>query len=316
MNGRIRRILGAAGLAAAAVLLPACIEADMQTELREDGSGTLGTSIKFTEKFVEIANRMKKLDSKGQDIAAAMNDFPRMPNEALAAELEKGGLKVVECAAVSSEKEISARMKVEFRDMAALALMGKLEAAKAGEKASNPGDGIAVTRDANGVYTLSFGMDQNAMGGGGDADGEGPTAAPEAKEEEEEEADPEAQAEKMQEAMALMGELMGEASKLKIVVGIKVPGEIVDHAPKAGAKVEGGKVTWTMDFGTMMQMGMQGMGDEDAHKMKVSFKMPEGKSLPDSVLTPVKKEEPKPAAPAPAAPEGPVPPPPPAGGGD
>jgi len=323
-----------ASLAAATLLLPACIEADVQTEIRDDGSGTFGMSMKFTEKFVEVMRKMEKLDpSKAGELNMAMKGMPTKPDDATVAELEKAGLKVLECDAVNSEKELSARVKVEFRDLAALELMDRLEKKEAGKKSKGgPGDDVMLTRDEKGLYTLSVSLESNAAVGGGDSemsedsDEDGGMAGPggeggEAKPEE----DPEEAAKKMQEAMAMMGELMGEATKLKFVVGLKVPGEVVEYSPKAGAKAEAGKVTWTLDFSTMMQMQMESSmqqqeeGGGKGMAYRVVFKMAEGKSLPESALRKPKAAEPKaePApAPAPAGPEGPPSPLPPAPGGE
>jgi len=61
-------------LAASALLLPACLEADVQADVKADGSGTLGMGMKFSDKFVEIVKKMEKIDAK-QDIVKQARDM-------------------------------------------------------------------------------------------------------------------------------------------------------------------------------------------------------------------------------------------------
>jgi hypothetical protein len=196
---------------------------------------------------------------------------------------------------------MSAKAKVEFTSLAALQCFDRLvgtksdreEAAKG--KGDSPADDMRLTRDADGVYTLSLSMEPGGDDDDGDDDGEDgdddgedmefqgkpAPAAPgtgEAKP-----ADPEAAAKKMQEVMAIMGEMMGEASKLRFTVALKVPGEILDFEPAAGGKKEEGRVSWNFDFGTMMAASMGGQ-DAGMKGMKVRFRMPAGQSLPGKAL--------------------------------
>ncbi len=330
----MRNLLRAGLLAAAACLLPACIEADVETEIRADGSGTMGVSMKFTEKFVEILRRLEKVDPDQDTLKEASGMLFDRPDAAAIAEAEKAGMKLLEFESVRDEKRMSAKAKVEFATLASLQCFDRLVGTKDDrEKASkgkgdSPADDMRLTRDAEGVYTLSLSMEPGDDGGdeddgedgeeddgdgeddGGDDDGgemesggEPAPAAPgtgEAKP-----ADPEAEAKKVQEVMAIMGEMMGEASRLRFTVALKVPGEILDFEPAAGGKKEEGKVTWNLDFGTMMAASMGGK-DGGMKGMQVRFRMPAGQSLPEKALWdgPAKKPAPAAREPGPAAPPG------------
>jgi hypothetical protein len=296
--------LRAAGLAAAALLLPACLEADVQTELRKDGTGQLGVSMKFSEKFVEVAKRIQKVDPANTTFKEARGGLLEKPSDEILARWEKAGLKVSECVAVDTEKELSMRLKVEFQALDRLRL---LEEAQQG-KGKSPAGAFTLTRDDQGVYTLAMVSDEDE---GGEIALEEPPAPAKEEEKPAVEEDPEVARKKQAEAMAAAMELMAELNKFKFTVSMKVPGEIVDFAPAAAAKKEEGKVTWTFTFESMMEAEMAGMGDEDAGGMdsfRVRFRMPAGESLPASALWagPEKKKEAPPAgAPAePKAPEG------------
>jgi hypothetical protein len=272
--------------------------------------------MKFTDKFVEIVRKMERIDPKQDSVKLSKEGFMKKPDETLLAEWEKRGLKLGEFEAVNDEKRISARFKVEFASLAALASLEDIQNKGTG---FNSG-GFRLTRDEKGIYTLAMvsdgggaKMDAAEEEDGEDDDGDDGAEGEEEEAKEEEKVDPETAARRAQEGMALMGEMMGEAAKLKFTVCIKVPGEIVDFAPETAGKKEEGAVTWTVDFGSMMAMQMQGaMGGEEEEggksDFKVRFRMPEGKEIPASALTPAK---PKPAPAPPAAP-----PKAPGGGGD
>lgn len=287
-------------LLAAALLLPACIEADIETEVRADGTGTFGMRMKFTEKTVEVIRRLETIDPE-QDIVKQTREgpFDKVTPERIAA-MEKAGLKVLEAEAFNDEKRIEAKVRVEFRTLAGLAGLDALDREPG---ASGPADDMALTRDDKGVYTLRIRMESDKK----EEAKAGPAAAkadPEAKEGAEPPAkpdaapkDPEAERKKMAAVMAAMGELMGEAQKLRISVALKVPGEIVDFAPAAGGKKEEGRVVWSMTFQTMMEAAMSGGDKDPMEEFQVRFKLPEGQSIPEAALLAPKA----PPAPAPAA---------------
>jgi hypothetical protein len=297
-------------LAASALLLPACLEADMQADLKADGSGTLGVGMKFTDKFVEIVKKMEKVDPKQDVVKQAREGMMRKPDEAMIAAWEKAGLKVLQFENVADEKRLSSSMKVEFRN---LELLKNLDQIK-GKDGGSPVGLLSLTKDDKGVYTLSMGSPEKGKPAKeGEEEEDEDEAKPEKKEGgKPEAADPEAEAKKAAAAMAMMGELMGEMQNFKFTVALKVPGEVVDFEPGIAASKEGSTVTWKFDFASMMQAQMAGgMGEDSKGGMgdfKVRFRMPEGQSIPESALTkaPAPKEAPRekpaeaPKAPAPA----------------
>ena len=243
--------------------------------------------------------------------------MPVKPDEATLAEIEKAGLKVLDYAGANSGKELFSRERFDFRDLAALRLTERLEIKGERENSSShTGSNLWLSKDKKGLYTLEVEFGPYAESDAEDeaqvepeaGDGtDGEAAPPE---------DPEAAKKRVQEAKSLMGELVAEAAKFKLVIGLKIPGEIVEYSPNAGAKSEGGSVTWTLDFRTTMQSLVDARSKpqetEDADgpdlRFRVVFKMPEGKSIPDSALRARKAAEPK-AAPGETAPAGPVVPP-------
>jgi hypothetical protein len=282
-------------LAASALLLSACLEADVQTEVRADGSGTLGVGMKFTDKFVEIIRKLEKSDSKQDIVLKSKEGMMKKPDEALIAAWEKKGLKVVQFENVADEKRISSTVKFEFKS---LDLLRSLEEIKQ-KDGGTPVGALSLTRDDKGVYTLAMGSPETgkpssrkaAMDPGEDPEVEKPAGKdgekPEAK-------DPEAEAKKAEMAMAMMGEMMEEVKNFKFSVSMKVPGEVVDFEPATGGKKDGGKVTWEFSLESLMQSQTAEGDGEDGGKgsYKVRFRMPEGQSIPESALT-------KAAAPAP-----------------
>ncbi len=305
------RALRVASLVAASGALPACLEADIETEIRADGSGTFGASMKFTEKTVEVIRRMREIDPAQDIVVQASEGMIEKPSPEKIAEMEKGGLKVLEADSVNDEKRLEMKVRVEFRDLAALKGLDALDA-KPGS-GSSPADDVSLTRDEKGIYTLALHMSQDgkkakpkgedALAPTGESAKEGEAKPPK---------DPEEEAKKQQKAMALTMELMGEASKLRIAVTLKVPGEIVDFAPAAMSKKDGNRVTWTMTFQSMMEAAMGAMSKESEagspggknpmEDFQIRFRLPEGQSISASALTPSAPPAPAPAATPPAPP--------------
>jgi hypothetical protein len=290
-------------LLASALVVPGCLEADMSTELRGDGSGSVKMGVKYTDKFLEICRKLEKIDPTQDTVKKSRTKPFERPDEAALAAMEKAGLKLTEFEAVADDKQVSAKVRVEFRNLASLAAMDRLKPKK-GEAFSV--GGTTLTKDDKGVYTLTITPDDK-KGGGGEAEaGEtidfGGKKEPGA--EGGEKADPEARAKKTAAVMELMSAMMEEAMNLKMKSSITVPGEIVDFEPNVAAKKDGGTVTWEFTLQSIMELQASGGQDSVSKAMKVRFRMAEGKSLPDSCLTPA---APAPAAPAPApAPEKPA----------
>jgi len=295
------RSAAAVALAAASFALSGCLEADVQTEVKADGSGTLGVGMKFTDKFVEIIRKMEKADSKQDIVLKSKEGMMKKPDEALLAEWEKKGLKVVQFENVADEKRISSNVKFEFRSLDLLRSLDDIKNKDGG----TPVGALSLTRDDKGVYTLAMGSPESGKpssrkAGMGEEE-EKPAPKDGEKEVKEEEKDPAAEAKKAEMAMAMMGEMMEEMKNFKFSVSMKVPGEVLDFEPAEGGKKDGAKVTWEFTLESMMQMQMSAGTEEDGQKgaYKVRFRMPEGQSIPESALTKVAAPE-KPAP----APEG------------
>jgi len=308
----LRDLAAAATLAAAALPLAACVEAEVQTEIRADGSGSFSSTWKCSEKVAEMLHRVRELDpSKAGELDRSISR-PRLPPGTVLRELEAAGLRVLECDSANGEKDVSFRMRLDFRDLAALQRADRLETNEEWLRAKGgAGSNLWLTRDADGRYEILFyaaspgsEVDRRKAALRDDPstppkkDGEPGAREPASPE------DAETARRKRQEAIRMMGDLMGEAAKLRFVVGLRVPGEVVDHSPKSAAKVEDGKVTWTLDHVTLLRLQLEGAGargDERRLPFRVGFRMPEGKSLPESALRAPPAPEPKrePASPTP-----------------
>lgn len=282
----LRRVLPLLVLPA---LFAGCVESDIHATLKADGSGTMGTSVKFTEGMVKI---MKSLEKKKNAQMDPSGDFKKeafkMPDDARKAELAKAGLTVLAAEVTDTDTNVGMKASFGFTTIAALELVDSMERMN-GKTKKGSGAPLHLTRDSKGVYTLALEMKNEPEDEDEDED--------EMDEPEEMEGDEggemeEGEAEDPAEAMKLMGEIMGEASKLKMVFGLTVPGTIVDFAPATGGAKDGSSVTWTLDMGAMMSMQMEG-GGEDGMNFKVRFTMPEGESIPDAALYsgPTKKED-------------------------
>ncbi len=312
---------GVVALATSALLLAGCVESDIRTEIKEDGSGSLRMSAKMTEGMVKLLKRMEKSKQGGMNGPDAASMKLDKPDDATVKELAALGLRVEEVSSTSTDTEMSARVRLAFDRISSLASASRLNRKGAGAGGGaeiKPGDlakGLRLTRNDAGVYTLSLGMKSDEEAEGSEVEMEGAEAGPpdgglaaeaenEAKPAAEGEAkEPpaaegkEAPEEEPEDPMALMGEMMEEMQNLKITIGFAVPGEIVDFAPDTGGEKKDGAVTWTLDMGTMMAIQMEGVDT-----FQVRFKLAEGKSLPEAALWSGKTAEKAaaPAAPAPA----------------
>jgi len=307
------RPLAAALLAAAALPLSACVESDMRIALRADGSGTVRAESRFTEKAAQAIWRLRKADPSGDIAKEFEKNMYRPPDEALTKELAGLGLRLVEGEMKMEEKVLSSKYALEFRRVEALRHGSRIQGVMSEDLTTT----LRLTRDAGGVHTLALRMTGGA------------TLLEEAGEEEsagdeQEEPDPAV----MQAVFAALGELMGESDKLKLRLALEVPGTVVDFRPAASGKKDGSRVAWELDLAGLMAIGMESAaretpveGDEadppGAIAFSVSFRLPEGVSLPEDALWsgPPKKdaEAPKPAGEGgegkpPAPPQGPVPP--------
>jgi hypothetical protein len=276
-------------VAAAALGTVGCIDMDMQASLEADGSGTMGMKIGFTDGFVEILQKMQEIDPEQDVLDSAKEVYFDEPSEETKAAMKAAGCEVLEFEGERNAKKIFSRFKVGFENVAALNQLDHIrpEDSKPGD---GPGQGLTLTKNDDGTYTMAMsGSDDDESEDSGELTEEEIDELVEQGMEEgaaEVEEDPEEAMKKAAAAMELMGAMMAEMANLKIVVGMEVPGEIVSYSPTQLAKQDGQKVTWTIDMAAAMGgMGPGGMDDG----FSVTFKMPEGQTIPESALTPAKK---------------------------
>jgi hypothetical protein len=277
-------------LAAAVAGLPACLDADIKTSLAKDGSGTMSVRMGLTEGMVKVLSEMKEIDPDSDLISETNELLFEAPSDEVKAAMKAAGCEVLEFESEQSEAQVSSRVKVAFAHVSKLGELDQIRP-EGSDPGGGPGQGMALVRNDDGTYTLSMAdgdddgdddefEDENPFEddgdevGDGDADGDADETV---------EVDPEEVMRKAAAAIELMGKVMAEASKLKIVVAMEVPGEIVSHSPEQFAAVDGKSVVWTMDFASMMAGGMQAGGMDGG--FSVTFRMPEGESIPRSALT-------------------------------
>lgn len=274
-------------LVTAGLALAGCVDMDVQTSLKADGSGTMAMKVGFTEGFVKIVQKLKEIDPEDDTVEGAESFVFEAPTDEEKAAMKAAGCELLEFEGEQSETKIFSRFKVGFQTLASLSALDNIQSDDEKDD-SGPGDGMKLVKNDDGTYTLSMTNDDDeasddeieeaiddAMGDGG--------------EESAEEEDPEEAMKKAAAAMELMGQMMAEMANLKIVIGMEVPGEVVSFAPAIGKK-DGGKVTWTIDMSTAM-----GGGADMNEGFSVTFKLPEGQSIPESALTPVKAKAAEPA---------------------
>ena len=267
-------------LATAAVGLGGCIDMNVSTALKADGSGTMSMKLGFTEGFVKILHDLQEIDPSQDVLAQAKKVYFDAPSDEDRAAMKAAGCELLEFAGERNEAKIYSQFKVGFERIAALSEVSRLkpEGADAG---GGLAQGMTLVRNDDGTYTLAM--------GGPDDDGEmseeeiddlveeGIDRPPPDVEE-----DPEQAAKKAAAAFEVLGALMAELPKLKIVFAMEAPGEVVSFTPRELGKQAGRTVTWTMDMTSAMAGGLGGGMDGG---FTVTFKLPEGETIPEAALT-------------------------------
>ena len=292
-------------LAASLAVLPACFEMKMHTKLEKDGSGTMDVHMGLTEGLVAVMAELKEADPDSDAFEDTKDIVLTEPDDETRRLMKEGGCEILEFQSESSEKRVFSRLKVAFENFQKLYQLENV-APEGEDDGDVPGQNASLVRNEDGTYTLSItkeGEDEDESGDEVFAD-----ENPFEEDEPEVEDDPPVERrdgeqgggesdsgsttddtggeEDFERAMELMGKMLAEAKNLKIEVGMEVPGEIVAYSPKTFAEVEGSKVVWTLGFESMMQMGG---GDLDTgDHFSVTFRMPEGETIPASALKPKK----------------------------
>lgn len=271
MNRVVRLALPALAL----VLGTACVEMEMNTLIKKNGSGKMETLVAFTPKFVEILHKMEGLDPSGGGIGDVTKSLPQPPDADTKKRLRQAGLKVLDVQSIASDTEISSYMAVKFDHLSALEHLRELRPSEGGSS----DDAWHLVSEPDGSYTLSMGrgagsLGEGAFGGLGSQD--------ETTDDGETPADPGASFEQV---MGMLGELMTEAAKFKIEMSVTVPGDVIAAKPSDGATVDGHTARWYYDWSSMMGMSMQGDIDPDAFGT-FSVKFRPNKPLPESALLP------------------------------
>lgn len=269
-------------IAGAAVALGGCIDMDVQTALKVDGTGTMSMKLGFTEGFVKVIQKMHEIDPDQDVLESAKEVYFDEPSEEDKAAMKAAGCELLEFDGERSDTKIYSRFKVAFDKLSSLAEIDRIRPEDS-EPGDGPGQGMTLVKNDDGTYTLSMsGPDDDESDELSEEEideivEEGMDEAEEAVEE-----DPEEAMRKAAAAMELMGAMMAEMANLKIAIGFEVPGEIVSFSPADFAKQDGQKVTWTIDMAAAMGGGMGGGMDAG---FSVTFKLPEGETFPDSALT-------------------------------
>ena len=263
--------------ALASLSLAGCIDADIQTTLAADGSGTMSVRMGLTPGMVEVVTKMKELDPKDNTLDELQMIEVSEPTEEERAAMKEAGIELLDLASEASEKAISSRFKIAFKSLSGLEHMDAILA----DGKDNPASGMRLTKEEDGTYVL-------AMSGGSDDDDDPFGLEDMDEDEDEDEAGEEISAEEEARrtalAMEMMGKMMAEVANLKMVIGMEVPGEVVSFTPASLGKKDGGKVTWTLDFAAMMAASASGEEPSMEEGFTVRFRMPEGQSMPESAL--------------------------------
>ncbi len=274
----VRRVASALTLTTAVFALAGCLEADVQTKLSADGSGTMSVRMGLTDGMVDVMTRMKEIDPDDGTLAELKQIEFEKPTEAELAEMKVAGVDLLEFEGEASEKRVFSKFKVAFKTVSGLERLDALEA----EGGDSPMNGVTLTKEDDGTYTLMLRGDDD------DEDGEEEEVEFDFDDEEEDEAtgdeDPEEAMRQAAAAIELMGKMMAEMANLKMVFGMEVPGEIISFEPKTLGVVDGGKVTWTFDMASIMAASAAGEDASPDGDFSVRFRMPEGQSIPESAL--------------------------------
>jgi len=281
-------------LVVAALAVTGCFDMRMRTKLNADGAGTMSVHLGLTEGFVKIVNKMKEIDPDKDLLEDADGLLLAAPTDEQKAALKAKGCELVSFEGEQSSEKIYSSFEVAFDKLTSLSALDAVFAAnhkgKAKSKAEDgPGTGMTLVRNDDGTYTLAMkspekdGESEEGVSISETEEHEGAEEGEEAEGGESAEDDPETAAKKEQAAMEVMGLMMAEMANMKIEVGLEVPGEVVSYTPTDLAKVDGGNVTWTLDFAAMMASAGAGSNPmEDG--FSVTFRLPEGTSLPEAAL--------------------------------
>ena len=260
--------------------LGGCVDVDVQTAVTKTGSGTMSMKIGFTEGFVAILHKLQEIDPEQEVLESAKDVYFEEPSAEDKVAMKAAGLEIVEFEGERSDTKIYSRFKVAFDNLGSLAAIDRIRPDDS-EPGDGPGQGMTLVKNEDGTYTLTMSgpgddeeideVPEEGMDEGMDEGNEGDESAE----------DPEEAMKKAAAAMELMGQMMAEMANLKIAVGMEVPGEIVSFKPAEFAKKDGQKVTWTIDMAAAMGGGMSGTDNG----FSVTFKMPEGESIPETALT-------------------------------
>jgi hypothetical protein len=213
--------------------LTGCMQVVMNTNIKEDGSGTMFMSYSMSK---DVADAMAQLQEMGpmQGMGdQSPPDFSDFNKADLEKECKKYGATLKSFKETDADGRKGMEMELEFKDLNAL------NGVMSGSMGGN-GGGFGIFKMDDGNYIL-VGVEPTEDE---DAEEDKPVETPPAQ------PDP-AQMGKM---MEVMGKLMGSISELNVTMRITVPGDVIkNNAPK----VEGRTLIWEINSENMMSAGDQ-----------------------------------------------------------
>ena len=212
-----------------ACFLFGCIQMEMQTELKDDGSGTFQMTFGMSANVVETLEELEELGTSDSE----MPSLSGFEEAELRKKCKEHDVTLKKFEEVDDEDGKRVNVEMEFKDLEAFSsVMGESS------------QGMQLFRTGDGNYLLK------AVESEEEADLEEEMEVSSAEGEEPQEMDMEA----MGKSMELMGKLMASIDELDLVMKLTVPGDILE----TNGTIEGRTAVWRINGENMMSMSMAG----------------------------------------------------------
>jgi len=269
-----RRLPSLLVIGALVVGLTGCLEADVKTDLKKDGSGDVSVRVQVSEKMVAMLGELKKLDPESRTLRRLKRIQLVEPEKDVRSSMKSAGCELLDFESTQTDERVSVRYRVAFASLASLAELDRI-GPEGSFPRDLPGPGLTLVKNRDGTYTLAL-PERDDEDGLDDEQGPGAKPGGDAGE------DPEAVLARTHARADLTKRMRAESESLSVVVALAVPGKVVSYTPKKFAEVAGRKVTWKVDFKAMSVLPSTGEGWRG--KFSVTFRMPEGESIPERAL--------------------------------
>lgn len=227
---KLVRILGLVVLAAA---LSGCMQVKMTTVIDKDGGGTYAFTYSTTKDVEDAVNEIRDLGGQTGDQMKDAPDFANFDKDAFEKDLAEHHVKLLsyDNKLDGDKRTVSMKLGFENLDDLSQALGSQFG-----------GEGMALTKDANGNYVLTSVEVRKNESEENASDDTGDDAATQ---------DPQAAMQNAAKSMEIMGKLMSHMSEMSMQMEVTVPGDVIENNAQ---RVEGKTCYWNVDSSNMMQM--------------------------------------------------------------